>query len=628
MKRIGNILIVIIVFMSFATNAIATTGEKNALQSAKVYLDVYPFSYVGLVEQLVYDGYSESEAVYAASHCNVNWYDQADRAAANYLSIMAFSRSGLIEQLEYDGFTHEQAEYGANQNGFAANSSSSIKSNNNEEVQNDSLQVQLDEAIGDKIDFTIYGDILPKGVQYTVVVDNQSEYDLEGLFCDVTLLDENGNSTLKHLEYSDTLFSGNNATISFISKIRAGDHYIDWGYSNAINTAQHVKDETKDYHINECELMLATEEYDKHNSRTIPGNREILRSEIISVRFVSSLDSAPDTAWDMSATGDGNILGWVIKTHEGGLELIIAADGVVRANSDSSDLFADYTNLEEIHFDGNFSTSNVKSMESMFADCTNLKLLDLSDFDTANVESMDGMFVGCESLSSINLSSFDTCKVKNMVGMFGFCKNLSSLDLSSFNTSEVTDFSLMFYQCSSLGTLDVSGFDTSKAIKMNNVFALCSSLISLDVSGFDTSNVESMIGMFLGCSSLTALDVSGFDTSNVKSMMNMFMECSSLKTIDISKFDTSNLESMSSMFNECSSLEFVRFARVDVAAQKIAIESIFAECPKLIYVFMDKEYQQSWEDSTAFFHCNTQELTYTAPEVAEAFMSIMTDVHQ
>ena len=247
MRRIGNILMVVIVFMAFTTNVMATTGEINALQSAKVYLEVYPFSYIGLVEQLKYDGYLESEATYAADHCNADWYEQADRAAANYLSIMAFSRSGLIEQLEYDGFTHEQAEYGANQNGYAANSSSSIKSNNTEEVQNDSLQVQLDEAIGDKIDFTIYGDILPSGFQYTVIIENQSEYNLEGLFCDITLLDENGNSTLEHLEYSDTLFSGNNATISFTSEVRMGDYYIDWGFSNAINASEYVKeDETKE----------------------------------------------------------------------------------------------------------------------------------------------------------------------------------------------------------------------------------------------------------------------------------------------------------------------------------------------------------------------------------------------
>ena len=40
------------------------------------------------------------------------------RSAENYLDYTAFSRSGLIDQLIYEGFTPEQAEYGVNQTGL------------------------------------------------------------------------------------------------------------------------------------------------------------------------------------------------------------------------------------------------------------------------------------------------------------------------------------------------------------------------------------------------------------------------------------------------------------------------------------------------------------------------------
>jgi hypothetical protein len=33
--------------------------------------------------------------------------------AKSYLSFMSFSRDGLIDQLEFEGFTHSQAVYGA-----------------------------------------------------------------------------------------------------------------------------------------------------------------------------------------------------------------------------------------------------------------------------------------------------------------------------------------------------------------------------------------------------------------------------------------------------------------------------------------------------------------------------------
>lgn len=91
-----------------------TAGKRNALQSAKNYLSVIPFSYSGLVEQLEFEGYSYSEATYAADNCGADWYEQAVKKAEDYLEVMAFSRSGLIEQLEFEGFTYDQAVYGVN----------------------------------------------------------------------------------------------------------------------------------------------------------------------------------------------------------------------------------------------------------------------------------------------------------------------------------------------------------------------------------------------------------------------------------------------------------------------------------------------------------------------------------
>lgn len=99
-------------------NAAATTGEKNALKAAKEYLNIAAFSYTGLMDQLKYEGYSDSEAKYGADNCGANWKEQAAKAAKEYLDITSFSRSGLIEQLVYDGYTQAEAEYGVTQAGY------------------------------------------------------------------------------------------------------------------------------------------------------------------------------------------------------------------------------------------------------------------------------------------------------------------------------------------------------------------------------------------------------------------------------------------------------------------------------------------------------------------------------
>lgn len=96
----------------------ATIGERNALRKGKDYLSVMAFSYQGLINQLKFDGFSQTEAVYAADHCGANWKKQAAKKAEEYLDVMPFSRSGLISQLEFEGFTHEEALYGVEQVGY------------------------------------------------------------------------------------------------------------------------------------------------------------------------------------------------------------------------------------------------------------------------------------------------------------------------------------------------------------------------------------------------------------------------------------------------------------------------------------------------------------------------------
>lgn len=95
-----------------------TIGEKNALSAAKNYLKYMSFSYSGLIKQLEFEGYSNSEATYGVDNCGADWNEQAAKKAKEYINTMSFSRSGLIKQLEYEGFTSEQAEYGVTAIGY------------------------------------------------------------------------------------------------------------------------------------------------------------------------------------------------------------------------------------------------------------------------------------------------------------------------------------------------------------------------------------------------------------------------------------------------------------------------------------------------------------------------------
>lgn len=92
-----------------------STGDWNALAQAKRYLSSMHFSRSGLIEQLQYEGYTDSECVYAVDNCGASWKEQAVGKARDYLNSSSFSRKELIEQLEFEGFTRDQAEYGVSQ---------------------------------------------------------------------------------------------------------------------------------------------------------------------------------------------------------------------------------------------------------------------------------------------------------------------------------------------------------------------------------------------------------------------------------------------------------------------------------------------------------------------------------
>ena len=119
MKKTLIFVVAILMVLTFSSVSFSETmGQKNALGSAKQYLEFSAFSYQGLITQLEYEGYSNDEAVYGVDNCGADWNEQAVKSAKQYLEYSSFSRSGLIDQLIHEGFTPEQAEYGVKGNGY------------------------------------------------------------------------------------------------------------------------------------------------------------------------------------------------------------------------------------------------------------------------------------------------------------------------------------------------------------------------------------------------------------------------------------------------------------------------------------------------------------------------------
>lgn len=231
--------------------------------------------------------------------------------------------------------------------------------------------------------------------------------------------------------------------------------------------------------------------------------------------------------------GYGNDPNW--DTHAAEIKKVVFKAGFRdETHTTCSKWFSGCTNLTSIEGIENLNTSNVKYMNEMFGQCSNLETLDLSHFNTEKVGNMSNMFNGCTKLRDLNISSFNTENVTNMYGMFYGCSSLDSLDLSHFNTRYVRNdqMNYMFNGCSSLSYLNVSNFTTDKpGMQLDGLFQGCSSLQTLDLSSFDTGGASSVTDMFDGCSALQTIYVSDlfkFNNNSVSSS-NMFRDCRSLK---------------------------------------------------------------------------------------------------
>lgn len=323
--------------------------------------------------------------------------------------------------------------------------------------------------------------------------------------------------------------------------------------------------------------MLCAFQYCK-NLKTIYVTSAFTTDKVTEGRFafagcVNLPNYNPDkTGVEMAHTGEGGYLkaataSWVrwdaltgtLSFHRGatkpeGVNILALGTGT------SPDWGTYAAEIKKVVFKAGFRDETHWTCSKWFSGCTNLTSIEgIENLNTSNVKYMNEMFGQCSNLETLDLSHFNTEKVGNMSNMFNGCTKLRDLNISSFNTENVTNMYGMFYGCSSLDTLDLSHFNTRYVRKdgMNYMFNGCSSLSSLDVSHFTTDkNSMQLDGLFQGCSSLQMLDLSSFYTRGVGSVTDMFDGCSALRTIYVSEdFIIPYRVKSSNMFRDCHLLK-------------------------------------------------------------------------
>lgn len=160
---------------------------------------------------------------------------------------------------------------------------------------------------------------------------------------------------------------------------------------------------------------------------------------------------------DFSLAQNGAVVGWeedgvyTVSTRLKGQKAI--------ANDNSSYLFADLEQLEEIDLHG-LDTSKTRDFMRFFSKCSSLKSVDLSALDTSMAVRTRSMFNGCRSLTALDFSEWETISLVDVSYMFAGTYALEAIDLSHLDFSNVRYTSAMF-QSSGVKTLRLPSSLTS-----------------------------------------------------------------------------------------------------------------------------------------------------------------------
>ena len=183
--------------------------------------------------------------------------------------------------------------------------------------------------------------------------------------------------------------------------------------------------------------------------------------------------------------------------------------------------YSDREQVTKVVFDNSFS--NVENIVSLCMWFANMKYLTqiqgIQNLKTSRVVNMASTFANTK-LTSLNLSTFDTQNVETMQSMFAQSTQLYSLDLSSFNTPNLTNTSYMFSMNAVdpiLTTIDMSSFDLSKVTTTTGMFqgnymlktVYCNSDCSASTVLTSSSN------MFNGCTRIVGGNGTTYDASHI-----------------------------------------------------------------------------------------------------------------
>jgi hypothetical protein len=286
-------------------------------------------------------------------------------------------------------------------------------------------------------------------------------------------------------------------------------------------------------------------------------------------------------------------------------------------------LFEECTNLEMVYLPNAFSQPNkVESLKKMFYNCAKFPIGDLSSFDLANITDISYMFYGCEAITDINLNCNFTTKLTN-VAYLAKGTGITTLDVTPiFNIDRTREWSLagICSSCTSLTNVILPS-EPYKLKSISSMFYGCTSIENIDLSNADTIGIVSYA--FQGCSSLKNIIFPSKEiTLSDNSLYFMFSGCSSLTSIDLSCFrfteNPTDTPRLTYAFQKCTALTSIKFPKgIYKTTIRQDLDDVLSDCPNLEEADLSFVYAPTYRTARIMANC-TKLKKFIMPNVTRA----------
>ncbi len=283
----------------------------------------------------------------------------------------------------------------------------------------------------------------------------------------------------------------------------------------------------------------------------------MLRGMILSLMILLSVDARADT---QDANMEDFSTVWLIKNYDIGIMIptdpayayaysIDWGDGKRQSGLTKSAVHVyDKSGKYTVRIRGKFphllmATGNVLSSSNGVQARNAAKLLRVLSWGKIEWRSMENMFAHCSNMTMDTASVPDLSHVSSMKNMFAGATRFDS-DIHDWNVSTVTDMSGMFYEATAFNQ-PLNSWNTSHVTTMRGLFGHATHF-NQPLHDWDLSSVRDMAGMFEGAADFDQA-LNDWNVSRVADMSEMFAFARRFNH-PLDHWDTAQVVNMRKMF--------------------------------------------------------------------------------